>query len=152
MRGFRDYNYITCQCGLCKSPHEECGPTHQLLPVHTFCTTHWELKCTEIVHFRAFHFLQCKLCIYTLFCEVISVSLHMSVITQDGNSALMEAASWGMTEVVSLLLKAGANIHLHDKVPVSVHVQEKTRNTLKSTKFVKGFCRKSFSYTVLKEL
>ena len=43
------------------------------------------------------------------FCEVISVSLHMSVITQKGNSVLMMAAEWGKTEVVSLLLKAGAN-------------------------------------------
>ena len=50
------------------------------------------------------------------FCEVISVSLHMSVITQNGDSALMEAASWGMTEVVPLLLKAGANIHLQNEV------------------------------------
>ena len=51
------------------------------------------------------------------FCEVISVSLHMSVITQYGDSALMMAAKrWGMTEVFSLLLKAGANIHLQNKV------------------------------------
>ena len=50
------------------------------------------------------------------FCEVISVSLHMSVITQDGESALMMAAREGRTEVVSLLLKAGANIHLQNKV------------------------------------
>ena len=50
------------------------------------------------------------------FCEVISVSLHMSVITQDGNSALMMTASDGRTEVVLLLLEAGANIHLRNKV------------------------------------
>ena len=50
------------------------------------------------------------------FCEVISVSLHMSVMTQDGDTALMGAASQGKTEVVSLLLKAGANIHLQNKV------------------------------------
>ena len=51
------------------------------------------------------------------FCEVISVSLHMSVITQDGNSALMMASNgWGRTEVVSLLLKAGANTDLQNKV------------------------------------
>ena len=51
------------------------------------------------------------------FCEVISVSLHMSVITQDGDSALMMAARrWGETEVVSLLLKAGANVQLQNKV------------------------------------
>ena len=50
------------------------------------------------------------------FCEVISVSLHMSVITQYGNSALMMAAREGKTEVVSLLLEAGANIHLQNEV------------------------------------
>ena len=51
------------------------------------------------------------------FCEVISVSLHMSVITQDGDSALMMAARrWGETEVISLLLKAGANVQLQNKV------------------------------------
>ena len=50
------------------------------------------------------------------FCEVISVSLHMSVITQDGESALMMAVGEGRTEVVSLLLKAGANIDLQNNV------------------------------------
>ena len=50
------------------------------------------------------------------FCEVISVSLHMSVITQDGESALTMAVREGRMEVASLLLKAGANIHLQDKV------------------------------------
>ena len=40
----------------------------------------------------------------------------MSIITQDGDSALMMAALWGMTEVVSLLLEAGANINLQDEV------------------------------------
>ena len=48
----------------------------------------------------------------------ISVSpLHISVNTQDGYSALMIAAELGRrTEVVSLLLKAGANIYLQNKV------------------------------------
>ena len=40
----------------------------------------------------------------------------MSVITQDGDSALMIAAREGRTEVVSLLLEAGANIHIQNKV------------------------------------
>ena len=53
---------------------------------------------------------------YEPFCEVISVSLHMSVITQNGDSALMMAAGWGATKVVSLLLDAVANIHLQNKV------------------------------------
>ena len=47
---------------------------------------------------------------------VISVSLHISVITQWGYSPLMEAAWWGRTEVVSLLVKAGATLDLQDKV------------------------------------
>ena len=50
------------------------------------------------------------------FCEVISVSLHMSVITQDGDSALMMTVREGRTEVVSLLLEAGANTDLQNKV------------------------------------
>ena len=40
----------------------------------------------------------------------------MSVVTQDGDSALMEAARKGRTKVVSLLLKAGANTDLQNKV------------------------------------
>ena len=49
---------------------------------------------------------------YFLFC----VSLHMSVITQYGDSGLMMAARKGRTEVVSLLLEAGANTDLQNKV------------------------------------
>ena len=40
----------------------------------------------------------------------------MSVITQNGDSALMMAAKEGRTEVVPLLLEAGANLHLQNKV------------------------------------
>ena len=40
----------------------------------------------------------------------------MSVITQDGNSALIIAVREGRTEVVSLLLEAGANIDVQNKV------------------------------------
>ena len=47
---------------------------------------------------------------------VISVSLHMSIITQSGNSALILAASEGETEVVSLLVEAGAALDLQDQV------------------------------------
>ena len=47
------------------------------------------------------------------FCEVISVSLHMSVITQDGDSALMIAVRQGRTKVVPLLVKAGATLDPH---------------------------------------
>ena len=44
------------------------------------------------------------------------VSLHMSVITQNGSSALTMAACEGRTEVVSLLLEAGANTNLQNEV------------------------------------
>ena len=40
----------------------------------------------------------------------------MSVITQDGNSALILAAFDGRTEVVVELVKAKANLDLQDKV------------------------------------
>ena len=42
---------------------------------------------------------------------VISVSLPMSVITQDGDSAMMMAAREGSIEVISLILEAEARIH-----------------------------------------
>ena len=41
---------------------------------------------------------------------------YISVITQNGYSALMMAAREGRTEVVSLLLEAGANTDLQNKV------------------------------------
>ena len=47
---------------------------------------------------------------------VISVSLHMSVITQSGESPLIQAARNGKTEVVSLLVMAGAALDLKDQV------------------------------------
>ena len=47
---------------------------------------------------------------------VISVSLHMSIITQSGDSPLMLAVGSGRTEVVSLLVKAGAALDLQNKV------------------------------------
>ena len=50
------------------------------------------------------------------FGEVINASLHMSVITQRGDSALIVAAGNGRTEVVSLLVKAGAALDLQNKV------------------------------------
>ena len=40
----------------------------------------------------------------------------MSVITQDGNSALMIAVRESRTKVVSLLLEAGPNIDLQNEV------------------------------------
>ena len=47
---------------------------------------------------------------------VISVSLHMSVITQWGESALIKAARSCKTEVVSLVVKAGAALDLQNEV------------------------------------
>ena len=40
----------------------------------------------------------------------------MSVITQDGDFALIRAARWHHTEVVVELVKANANLDLQDKV------------------------------------
>ena len=40
----------------------------------------------------------------------------MSVVTQDGDSVLNIAVRWGMTEVVSLLVEAGANTDLQNEV------------------------------------
>ena len=47
---------------------------------------------------------------------VIIVSLHMSIITQSGESPLTLAARNGETEVVSLLVKAGAALDLQNEV------------------------------------
>ena len=44
-----------------------------------------------------------------------------SVITQNGWSALMEAASEGKTEVVIQLVKAGANVDMQNKVCQYIH-------------------------------
>ena len=44
------------------------------------------------------------------------VILHMSVITQDGASALLAAAREGKTEAVVELVKAGANVDMQNKV------------------------------------
>ena len=44
------------------------------------------------------------------------VILHMSVITQNGWSALMWAAVRGETEVVVELVKAGANVDMQAEV------------------------------------
>ena len=39
-----------------------------------------------------------------------------ATLTQNGDSALMVAVRWGRTEVVSLLIEAGANIDLQNEV------------------------------------
>ena len=48
----------------------------------------------------------------------------MSVITQDGYSALMEAAYWGRTKVVVELVKAGALLDLQNAVCPYPIIQE----------------------------
>ena len=53
----------------------------------------------------------------------MSVILHMSVITQDGWSALIRAAYNGHTETVGELVKAGADMNLQTNVCLNiVHV------------------------------
>ena len=53
----------------------------------------------------------------------------MSVITQDGNSALMIAArKRGRTKVVSLLLKAGAKLNLQNKVCMKLYKMQQLVN------------------------
>ena len=44
------------------------------------------------------------------------VILHMSVITQYGNSPLMCAAHWGRTGAINELVNAGANLDLQNEV------------------------------------
>ena len=46
----------------------------------------------------------------------VCVMLHISIITQSGWSALMEAADNCRTEVVVELVKAGANVDLQNYV------------------------------------
>ena len=48
------------------------------------------------------------------------VILHMSVITQDGYSALMRAASDGYIEIVAELVKAKANLDLQNNVRIQL--------------------------------
>ena len=42
--------------------------------------------------------------------------MHLCIIPQTGNSALMMASKDGRTEIVSMLLQAGSNIDLQNKV------------------------------------
>ena len=48
----------------------------------------------------------------------ISIMSHytVSVITQEGYSALLLACGWGWTEVASLLVRAGATVDLPSEV------------------------------------
>ena len=48
--------------------------------------------------------------------EYQCVMIHMSVITQRGQSALMKAAYYGHTDTVKELVTAGANLNLQDNV------------------------------------
>ena len=57
--------------------------------------------------------------------------LHISVITQDGDSGLYWAAYRGDTEVIQQLVKAGANLDLQNKVCqyVETHDVQCTQST-----------------------
>ena len=46
----------------------------------------------------------------------LCVMIHMSVITQSGQSALMGAARRGRTDTVKELVTAGANLNLQNNV------------------------------------
>ena len=48
------------------------------------------------------------------------IILHMSVITQDGDSALMVAAINGRTETIKELVKAKANLDLQNNVRIQL--------------------------------
>ena len=52
----------------------------------------------------------------------VCVILHMSVITQNGYSALMLAARKGKIEVVVELVKAGANVDMQSEVCQYIYV------------------------------
>ena len=64
------------------------------------------------------HFLSKCIVLLTQF---TSVSLHMCFIIQSGDSLLILAAMSGRTEVVSLLVKAGAALDLQDQVNMWHH-------------------------------
>ena len=51
-----------------------------------------------------------------MYSEYQCVMIHMSVITQSGESALMRAASGGRTDTVKELVTAGANLNLQNNV------------------------------------
>ena len=57
--------------------------------------------------------------------------LHMSVITQSVDSALLWAVIYGYTEIVQQLVKAGANLDLQDEVCqyVETHDVQCTQST-----------------------
>ena len=48
------------------------------------------------------------------------IILHMSVITQNGDSALMTAAYYGRTETIKELVKAKANLDLQNYVRIQL--------------------------------
>ena len=48
--------------------------------------------------------------------EYQCVMIHMSVITQSGQSALMKGISYGHTDTVKELVTAGANLNLQNNV------------------------------------
>ena len=74
--------------------------------------------------------------------------LHMSVITQEGTSALHWAVLNGRTEVVQQLVKAGANLDLQDKVcqyvethDVHEYSEQRTESGLVCIVAMQQFCQ-----------
>ena len=62
------------------------------------------------------------------------MSYYTCLSSQDGDSALMEAAAWGNTEIIVELVKAGANSNLRNKVHVSIHFMFSKSAMIESSK------------------
>ena len=69
---------------------------------------------THEVSFVQFHSVFVAL--FRALCRLFCMSYYTCLSSQYGDSALMRAASWGRTEVVVELIKAGANLNLQNKV------------------------------------
>ena len=74
--------------------------------------------------------------------------LHMSVITQSGNSALYWAAFKGYAEIIQQLVKAGANLDLQNKVcqyvethDVHEYSEQRTESGLVCIVAMQQFCQ-----------
>ena len=58
----------------------------------------------------------CVMMSLSVYSEYQCVSYYTCLSSQDGDSALMRAASWGKTEIVVELIKTGAHLNLQNKV------------------------------------
>ena len=68
----------------------------------------------NVHRFVDIQYLQCVMT--SVYSECVCHTIYMSVITQDGQSALMMAARCGKTDVAVELVKAGANVDMQDNV------------------------------------